>query len=109
MKEYRIEYAADVRRDLQEIQHYIAVELRENTVAKKQIARIKKAISTLRTLPKRYGCVEWEPWSSMGMRRMPVDNYIVYYMVKENVVQITRIFYGGRNVEDIISHRETVS
>jgi len=105
MKEYQIQYSIDVRHDLRGIQHYISVELREKTIAKNQIARIKKAILSLRTFPERYGRVDWEPWSSMGIRRMPVDHYVVYYMVdpKEEVIRIFRVFYGGRNVEDIIS------
>jgi len=105
MKNYRIQYSADVRYDLRGIQHYISVELQEKTIAKNQIARIKKAILSLHTFPERYSTVDWEPWSSMGIRRMPVDNYVVYYMVdsKEEAVRIFRVFYGGRNVEDIIS------
>ena len=38
------------------------------------------------------------------MRYLPVDNYIVYYLVDNNkgTVSIVRIFYGGRDVEHII-------
>ena len=38
------------------------------------------------------------------MRILPVDNYVVYYMVNtfDLVVIVTRVFYGGRDVEHII-------
>ena len=53
----------------------------------------------------RYTLVEWEPWHSMKMHQLPVDNFIVYYLVddKERTVTVARIFYGGRDIEDIIN------
>jgi toxin ParE1/3/4 len=40
----------------------------------------------------------------MGMRKMSVDNYVVYYLIddQKHAVQIARIFYGGRDVEGMI-------
>ncbi len=105
MKKYQVLYTADAYRDLQGIHRYIAVELQEKTVAKKQMARIKKEILSLCALPERHGGVDWEPWSSMGVRRLPVDNYIVYYMVDQQkaLVYVIRVVYGGRDIEDMIS------
>ena len=102
MKKYQVLYTADAYRDLQGIHRYIAVELQEKTVAKMQMARIKKAEHAL---PERHGGVDWEPWSSMGVRRLPVDNYIVYYMVDQQkaLVYVIRVVYGGRDIEDMIS------
>ena len=41
---------------------------------------------------------------SMGLRKMPVDNYYVFYRVDEDRATITilRIFYAGRDIENII-------
>ena len=38
------------------------------------------------------------------MRRMPVDNYVIYYLAdrETHTVTVVRIFYGGRNVEKVI-------
>jgi len=49
--------------------------------------------------------VEWEPWQSMEMHRLPVDNFVVYYTVDDDtlIVTVIRIFYGGRDVEEIIN------
>ncbi len=40
----------------------------------------------------------------MGVRKMPVDRYVVYYMVDRaaSLVSVVRVFYGGRDVESII-------
>ena len=55
-------------------------------------------------MPERYVAVDWEPWSSRGMRKLTVDNYVVYYLVEPTaqLVTVVRIFYGGRDVENII-------
>lgn len=52
--------------------------------------------------------VDWEPWASMGMRKLPVDNFLVFYLVnqEECLVMVVRIFYGGRDIENIIQNEE---
>ena len=39
------------------------------------------------------------------MHQLSVDNFIVYYLVddKERTVTVARIFYGGRDIEEIIN------
>ena len=39
------------------------------------------------------------------MHRVPVDNFVVYYAVNDGsrTVTVIRIFYGGRDVENIIN------
>lgn len=55
-------------------------------------------------MPERYASVDWEPWASMGIRKVPVDNYLVFYLVDptERLVSIVRIIYCGRDTEHII-------
>ena len=52
----------------------------------------------------RYAVVDWEPWKSKGMHRIPVDNFVVYYTLNDGrpTVTVFRIFYGSRDVEGII-------
>ena len=60
--------------------------------------------ASLSLTPNHFGAVEWEPWASMGMRKAPVDNYLVFYLAEDVAVTVTvvRIFYVGKNVENII-------
>ena len=39
----------------------------------------------------------------MGMRKVPVDNYIVFYLVDNDnrIVIVDRVFYGGRDIHGI--------
>lgn len=56
-------------------------------------------------MPARYALVGWEPWHSMKMHQLLVDNYIVYYLVdgEKRTVTVVRVFYDGRDVEGIIN------
>ena len=40
----------------------------------------------------------------MGVHKVPVDNYYVFYRVNEDraTVTVLRIFYAGRDIENII-------
>ena len=66
--------------------------------------RIRKEIRSLDFMPTRYAIVDWKPWKSMEMRRVPVDNFVVYYAVNDesHFVMVIRIFYCGRDVEGTI-------
>ena len=105
--EYRIVYSPAASEDLKDIYRYIAYELRAGQTAKKQTERIRTEILSLRSFPERYALVDWEPWASLNMHKVPVDRYVVYYTVnrERRRVTIVRIFYGGRDVAQII--RET--
>ncbi|MCD7763159.1 MAG: type II toxin-antitoxin system RelE/ParE family toxin [Lachnospiraceae bacterium] len=101
---YRINYSADALGDLREIYNYIANELLAPENAAAQVKRIRKKARSLTSMPERYVLVEWEPWHSMEVHKLPVDNFIIYYQVKakENVVNVVRVFYGGRDIENIV-------
>lgn len=102
---YSVIYSQQAKDDLIEIYTYIAFDLQVPDIAEGQVNRIRKAIRLLNFMPSRHVNVEWEPWKSMGMHQVPVDNYVVYYLVNdgEHIVSIIRIFYRGRDVEGIIS------
>ena len=99
---YSILYSSKARDDLKDIYSYIAHDLQVPDTAKGQVERIQREIQSLDFMPSRYSVVDWEPWKSLGMRHVPVDNYIVYYFVddKRHVVTVMRIFYSGRDVEN---------
>lgn len=97
---YNIVYSAEARQDLRNIYQYIAYELLESGVASAQVDRIMKAVRALDEMPMRHRLYEEEPWYSKGLRFVPVDNYVVFYLPIENeaVVNVVRIMYGGRDI-----------
>ncbi|MCI8528053.1 MAG: type II toxin-antitoxin system RelE/ParE family toxin [Lachnospiraceae bacterium] len=104
---YDVVYSPEALEDLRNIYSYIAFELQVPDIAKGQIIRIRKKVKSLNFMPFRYALVEWEPWKSMKMYRVPVDNYVIYYLVESNkqLVTVVRIFYSGRDIEGVINGR----
>ena len=102
---YNIIYSPQAFLDLIGLYEYIRFNLQVPKTAEKQVNRIKHAIRSLNTMPMRYPLVEWEPWLSMEIHGVPVDNYTVFYQVDENQMTVTviRIFYSGRNIENIVN------
>lgn len=103
MNLYRVEYSQEALVDIKSIYTYISQILHAPLTARRQVNRIRKEIRDLEAFPTRYVLVEWEPWAIMKMHRLPIDNYVVFYLVDEQAmaVKIVRIVYGGRNLEDL--------
>ncbi len=102
---YNIIYSPEALDDLESIYTYIAFDLQAGQSAQNQVNRIRDHIRKLDTFPEAFVLVDWEPWQSAGMHRLPVDNYVVYYLVnsEEMTVTVIRIFYAGRNIEEIVN------
>lgn len=100
---YNIFYSPEALEDIRKIYSYIAYELQVPETALNQVNRIRNQIRSLDCMPMRYSLVDWEPWKSMQMHKVPVDNYVVYYTINDDTleVNIIRIFYAGQDVENI--------
>lgn len=100
---YSIIYAPEALEDLKNIYTYIASTLLVPDTAKNQINRIRKTVRSLDFMPSRHPIVDWDPWKSMGMHKVPVDNFIVFYTVDKAslTVAIIRIVYEGRDISSM--------
>lgn len=98
---FNVVYSSEARQDLRDVYEYIAYELLEPDIAAGQTNRIMKAARSLEQMPMRHRLYEEEPWHSQGLRFLPVDNYLIFYLPDEtnNIVNIIRIMYGGRDVK----------
>lgn len=96
-------YTAEAKIDLKAIYYYIGFELMALKSAERQVNDIRRCIRGLELIPLRYPLIENLPNISIPLRRMPVDKYLVFYTVdcEASVVKIIRIFYGGRNIEEL--------
>lgn len=68
---YFVVYSPEAKDDLKEIYSYIAFVLLVPSTAQGQVDRIRKAIRSLTFMPARNPIVDWEPWKSMEMHRIP--------------------------------------
>lgn len=102
---FDVQISSQAESDLRGIFEYIAFELQSVQNAVGQLARIEESINSLDQMPNRFRAYDKEPWKSRGLRVMPVDNYIVFYVPNHetNVVNIVRVMYGGRDIDTQLS------
>lgn len=98
---FQINITRQAEDDLRNVFEYIALELQSVQNAVAQISRLEKAIFSLDQMPQRYRAYQKEPWHSRGLRVMPVDNYLVFYIPYPDTlnVEIIRVMYGGRDAD----------
>ena len=108
MKEYKILFSDDAKKDLRTIYNYIANTLLEPGVAGKQKNRILDGIRSLNQMPERGSLYDAEPWSSRGFRKLVVDNYLVFYVpfTDKNEVLVVRILYVRRDIDEALREIE---
>ena len=106
---YAVTYSTMALEDLRDIYEYIRYTLIAPIAAEHQILRIRKVIASLNIFPMRHMIVDEEPWKSKMMYKVPLDKYVVFYCVDDimHVVSIARIFYGGRDIENLMNHLDT--
>ncbi|MBQ3663816.1 MAG: type II toxin-antitoxin system RelE/ParE family toxin [Clostridia bacterium] len=98
---YSIRLTRAAEQDLDDIFAYIALALQAPQNAAGQLERLERGIASLDSLPGRFRVYEREPWKSRGLRLMPVDQYLVFYIpdFEMETVTVLRIMYSGRNAE----------
>lgn len=99
MSMYDIQITEPAEKNLYEIGAYISKELLEPETAKKVISKIAKGINPLEGIPLRNALVADDRLAYKGIRKIMVDNYIVFYIVTEEskTVTIIRILYSRRD------------
>ncbi|MDE6869830.1 MAG: type II toxin-antitoxin system RelE/ParE family toxin [Clostridia bacterium] len=104
MNKWKVLYSKTAYEELDNIYKYIAEKLLAPKISREQVKRIMSAISTLDEMPFRNPLYDKEPWRNLGLRKFVIDNYIAFYYANENTneVIIMHIFYGGRDIDNIL-------
>ena len=92
--------------DLRGIYEYIAFELLSPDNAAGQLERLEEHITGLEVFSEKFRPYEKEPWKSRGLRVMPVDNYLVFYIpnTATGIVTVVRVMYVGRDVDNQLNN-----
>lgn len=101
-KKYEVRYTELFYQDLNTILKYIKYELESPEAAKRLFDTIIKEISN-----RAYNADCYEKYESTKKRkntyyRIYVKNYIIFYVIENNVMEIRRILYRKRNFKKII-------
>ena len=100
MKEYSIRIFSEAENDLDEIVDYLAT-LSEQA-ALKYYGLIIEKIRTLTTMPERCLLAKDAQLRLRGFRTLVIKNYIVFYIIKGDTVEIRRILYARRQYETLL-------
>lgn len=99
---YKIFYTALFKEELNDILRYITFELQNEYAAKTFLNNVSIAIIRRSKNP-----LAFQKYISSKDRKYPyyriyVGNYIVYYVVIKNIMEVRRILYGRRNINGLV-------
>jgi plasmid stabilization system protein ParE len=99
---YILRYLPKYVEDLNAIVDYIVLKLHSPESATNLVNKIEKAI-----LERSYCPLSFEPFKSNRKRKhqyykIYVDNFVVYYVVIDNIMEVRRILYKSRDADRVI-------
>lgn len=102
MKQYQVRMTVQAEENILEYAEYIMTELLNPQTAVKFVEDMRLAVKSLSFMPQRNPLVDEEPWRKMGIYKMVVRGYIIYYWVDNEMetVHVTGVVYGKRNQEE---------
>ena len=84
---------------MEQLYNHIAFVLLSPENAIGQYNRIADEILKLDMFPERFRILDLEPEYSKGIRRMLVNNYAIFYVIKEDRVIVTNVLYSASDIE----------
>ena len=99
MDQFKVIITPTARKDIEDIIHYIREELKNPDAAMSIQNKLKEAIFSLSEFPFRHHLMTDTTIADLGIRKVLVENYIVFYTVYEETacVDIIRVLYVRRN------------
>lgn len=88
--------------DMEQIFDYIAVELHNFTAAISLINDFEKAFENVCIFPESSPLICNEYVKDRSLRKLVVNNYIAFYRIRNNEIQVVRVLYGMRNYETFL-------
>ena len=107
--QYALELTATAKADLSEIFTYIKTAFLDADTARSQVMRIKDTIMGLEQLPERFPLIPRETMGDCDIRKVLVDNYIVFYQIQPQppIVYVLRVVYCRRNWGTLLQDNNT--
>ena len=102
--EYEVILETTAVLDLYGILDYITNVLKAPEAARRVFLSIEEKVMSLDFMPARHNLVREEPYASLGVRIMPVENYNAFYIVDEpkQEVHVLRILYNRREWQNLL-------
>ncbi|SCW59038.1 ParE toxin of type II toxin-antitoxin system, parDE [Ruminococcaceae bacterium YRB3002] len=106
--QYKLIILPEAQKDIREIIFYIARELAAPQAALRLQDEFQKEINSLARMPERIKKVDEQPWKNMGIRKVRVKNYYIYFLVddEEIAVKVNAVIYVGRDQSKQMTDRK---
>ena len=101
-KKYDIRYLPTFISQFNHILYYITYELKNKIAADIFYNEVVKQIEIRSKNPEAYEVFKTIEEGKSKYYKINVKNYTVFYVVKDNVMEIRRIYYGQRNFDNLI-------
>lgn len=100
-KKYEVIITPSAQKDLTEIKSYFTNVLKTslNSIFEKFLEQVK----ILKVHPFTYKVHQDPLLKLVGYRIIPIDNYLMFYVIKSNIVQIHRVLYAKRNYLQLLN------
>ena len=83
---------------MENIYNYIAEKLQAPDTAMEQYNTIADAVETLDMFPERIKLMDMRKEYALDLRKMTVDNYSIFFHIKEEWVIVTNILYSCSDI-----------
>lgn len=100
--QYQLKIFPLAQLDMEQIFDYISVELCNPTAAIRLINDFEKAFKNVCAFPESCPYINNEYVKDKSLRKLIVNNYIAFYRIKDNDIQVIRVLYGMRNYEALL-------
>jgi toxin ParE1/3/4 len=103
MKKYHVQITDKALSNMEDIYNYIVNQLQSPETAMGQYNRIAEAIETLGTFPERVKLMESKEERELGLRQLYIDNFSVFYHIREDRVIVTNVLYSASDISKRLS------
>lgn len=101
-RKYEIEYLPTFISQFNNILYYITYELKNKIAAYNFYNEVVKQIDIRSEAPESYEVFKTIKSGEVKYYKINVKNYTIFYVVKNNIMEIRRIYYSQRNFDNLI-------
>jgi plasmid stabilization system protein ParE len=102
LKPYTLSYLPIFDVDLAEAWRYIAIRLRNPEAADRLVMDTEKAILKRLEAPESFEQYHSEKERLYPYYRINIRNFTIWYVVVDNVMEVRRLLYSKRNLEELL-------
>lgn len=101
-KKYEIKYLPIFISQFNNILYYITYELKNKIAADNFYSEVIKQIEIRSEAPESYEVFKTIKNGEVKYYKINIKNYTIFYVVKNNIMEIRRIYYSQRNFDNLI-------